>query len=193
MKPARRPGYQDQDTKARISRPGGRLLIRQMEMLLFKIDNDSYGVELDDVEEVLHMPLLRHIPSAPAFITGALNLRGELLPVIDITERLGSHRPAPPPPLGSEEEQLSPYPLGTRLLVTREEREDSPLRFGVIMDGWQGISRFDPDSYRHGILNTDCKAPWINGINLGEGRMIQRIMIKNLLYEEERQLIMDNG
>ncbi|HIJ26148.1 MAG TPA: hypothetical protein HPP79_10775, partial [Gammaproteobacteria bacterium] len=75
-----------------------------MEMLLFNIGGDTYGVELSDVDEVLHMPTLRPIPSAPSFLAGVLNLRGELVPVIDLVERLGQMRVTPPPPISSREQ-----------------------------------------------------------------------------------------
>ena len=157
-----------------------------MEMLLFNIGGDTYGVELSDVDEVLHMPTLRPIPSAPSFLAGVLNLRGELVPVIDLVERLGQMRVPPPPPISSREQAQSPYPKGTRLLLT--ESGDG-FRYAVIMDGWKGIHSFEEESYREGVLTRDGKLPWINGINLGESGMVQRILLRSLLRDEERALL----
>ena len=151
-----------------------------MEMLLFKIGGDTYGVKLVDVDEVLHMPTLRSIPSAPLFLAGVLNLRGALIPVIDMLERLG-------PPLGLQESPQSPYPAGTRLLLTA----DGDFRFAVIMDGWQGIRELDEQSYREGILTELGKSPFINGINIGDEGMIQRVLLRKLLHDEERSLLLN--
>lgn len=158
-----------------------------MEMLLFKIGGDSYGVKLADVDEVLHMPTLRTIPSAPMFLAGVMNLRGILIPVIDILERLGLHRAAPPPQLSAVESPQTAYPQGTRLLLT----SNGDFRFAVIMDGWQGIREFDDQSYRDGILTEQGKSPFINGMNIGDEGMIQRVLLKQLLHDEERALLLD--
>ena len=156
-----------------------------MEMLLFKLAGDTYGVQLSDVDEVLHLPTLRSIPSSPPFLSGILNLRGELVPVIDIMERLGHFRDVPPPPLSATEDQQTAYPKGTRLLMTSSEG----FRFGVIMDGWQGIREFDDESYRDSILASEGKSPWVNGVNIGDEGMIQRILLRKLLHQEERVLL----
>ncbi|MBT3309480.1 MAG: hypothetical protein HN382_08175 [Gammaproteobacteria bacterium] len=156
-------------------------------MLLFKIGGDTYGVKLVDVDEVLHMPTLRSIPSAPLFLAGVLNLRGALIPVIDMLERLGQHRMQAPPPLGLQESPQSPYPAGTRLLLTA----DGDFRFAVIMDGWQGIRELDEQSYREGILTELGKSPFINGINIGDEGMIQRVLLRKLLHDEERSLLLN--
>lgn len=161
-----------------------------MEMLLFEIAGDTYGVQLNDVDEVLHMPALRSIPSAPPFLAGVLNLRGDLVPVIDVLERLGQFRAEPPPPLSAAESPQTPYPKGTRLLMTTDE---SGFRYAVIMDGWQGIRQFDEESYRDGVLTSDGKSPWINGLNVGEEGMIQRVLIRQLLHDEERRLLQQQG
>ena len=154
-----------------------------MEMLLFDIDGDSYGVDLTDVEEVLHMPTLRTIPSAPPFLAGVLNFRGQLIPVIDMLERLGIPRPPAPPQLNEDDDVESQYQVGTRLLLT----SNSEARYAVIMDGWRGIREFADDSYRSGVITDNAKAPFINGLNLTDGKMLQRILLHKILYPEELQ------
>ncbi|MBT3197181.1 MAG: chemotaxis protein CheW [Gammaproteobacteria bacterium] len=156
-----------------------------MEMLLFDIAGERYGVDLMDVDEVLHMSTLRTIPSAPGFLAGVLNLRGALVPVVDIQERLGHFRPSPPPQISATEAVQSSYPKGTRLLLTGRET----FRYGVVMDGWQGIRQFDEQSYRDGILTTESKSPFINGMNLADEGMIQRILLRRLLQDVELEML----
>ena len=158
-----------------------------MELLLFNIAGERYAVDLSEVDEVLHMSTLRAIPSAPPFLAGVLNLRGELVPVVDVVERLGQFRAAAPPRISADEAPQSPYPRGTRLLLTRDE---TGFRYAVIMDGWQGIRELEQESYREGVLGSEGKPPWINGLNIEEGGMVQRILIRQLLYAEERKLLL---
>lgn len=163
-----------------------------MEILLFKLGDDSYGVSLDDVDEVLHLPALRHIAAAPPFLAGVLNLRGELLPVIDMMERLQLQRDVAPPPMSSADDTETIYPRGTRLLVTSDDLNgtaDTALRYAVIMDSWRGIREFDDTAYRESILTDESKAPFINGLNLEEQGMSQQILLRHLLYDDEKAVL----
>lgn len=90
-----------------------------MEILLFKPGNDFFGIDLLMVDEILNMASLRKIPAAPIFMAGLLNLKGELLPVVDLLFKIGLTRSEPPPSIMENETALSPYGRDTRLLVTK--------------------------------------------------------------------------
>ncbi len=156
-----------------------------MELLLFDIGGEPYGVALDEVDEVLHLPALRAIPTAPPFLAGVFNLRGALIPVIDIQERLGRLRTAPPPPLSASEPVLSPYPRGTRLLLVTVEG----MRYGVIMDRWQGIRDLEEGSHREGVLKGEAKSSFIYGLQLLQEGMVQRVVLRQLLRSDELALL----
>lgn len=90
-----------------------------MEILLFKPENDLFGIDLLAVDEILNMASLRKAPVNLIFLAGLLNLRGELLPVVDLLFKLGFTRNQPPPSITKDETPLSPYCIDTRLLVTK--------------------------------------------------------------------------
>lgn len=163
-----------------------------MEMLVFDIAGAEYAVDLRDIDEVLNMPALRQEPSAPSFLAGIFNLRGVLVPVVDILERLGKFRPPPPPPpMTASEDAQSAYPIGTRVLIASHAAEPGqPItRFGVIMDHWVDFRQFEDDSYCHSVLQDSATAPFINGANVGENGLIQHILVRHLLHDEERQIL----
>ncbi|WP_396593839.1 chemotaxis protein CheW [Brevundimonas sp. R86498] len=63
--------------------------------LLFQLGEETYGLPLSDVQEVVAVPeVLTRVPHAPAFIEGVMNLRGQVIPVIDQTRRFGATRAA---------------------------------------------------------------------------------------------------
>ena len=58
--------------------------------MVFRLDKEEFGVPIESVQEIVRVPdELTHVPKAPAFVEGVINLRGVVLPVIDQRLRLG--------------------------------------------------------------------------------------------------------
>jgi purine-binding chemotaxis protein CheW len=57
------------------------------EVLLFTLEGQRYALPLEDVRELVRAVRLTPLPRAPAVVEGLLNLRGELLPVLDLRRR----------------------------------------------------------------------------------------------------------
>jgi purine-binding chemotaxis protein CheW len=60
-----------------------------MQALLLPLAGDWYALELATVREVVPSPVLRRVPHAPAAVLGVLNLRGDVVPVLDTASLLG--------------------------------------------------------------------------------------------------------
>ena len=58
-------------------------------MLLVRAAGRSYGIAVHSVREVLHHRPSTRLPGAPAWVLGLINLRGVLVPVVDLAVRLG--------------------------------------------------------------------------------------------------------
>jgi purine-binding chemotaxis protein CheW len=60
------------------------------QVVVFRLDREEFGVPIDSVQEIVRVPeALTHVPKAPGFVEGVINLRGAILPVIDLRRRLG--------------------------------------------------------------------------------------------------------
>ena len=57
--------------------------------LTFKIEDEDYGVEIARVKEIIKMRTIRKVPEMPMFIEGIINLRGDLIGVLDVRKRFG--------------------------------------------------------------------------------------------------------
>ena len=63
------------------------------QVVVFHLDKEEFGVPIHSVQEIVRVPeQLIHVPKAPAFVEGVINLRGSVLPVIDLRMRLGLPR-----------------------------------------------------------------------------------------------------
>ncbi|HTY75959.1 MAG TPA: chemotaxis protein CheW [Candidatus Nanoarchaeia archaeon] len=61
----------------------------EIQMLTFALDNVSYGVNVHQVREVKNFEGVTPVPYAPKYVKGVTNLRGEVIPVIDLRKRFG--------------------------------------------------------------------------------------------------------
>ena len=60
------------------------------QVVVFRLDKEEFGVPIDSVQEIVRVPEeLTRVPKAPPFVEGVINLRGAVLPVIDLRRRLG--------------------------------------------------------------------------------------------------------
>ncbi|MQY52579.1 chemotaxis protein CheW [Rhodocyclus gracilis] len=60
------------------------------QLVVFRLDKEEFGAPIDSVQEIVRVPEeLTHVPKAPPFVEGVINLRGIVLPVIDLRRRLG--------------------------------------------------------------------------------------------------------
>ena len=96
-----------------------------LSIIEFRIGPHLCALPIGSVQEVLRIAEVTHLPGAPGFVEGALNLRGRVLPVIDLRRRLG----------------LSPGPFddSTHILIT-------PLRghhAGLIVDEVNRVAEID--------------------------------------------------
>ncbi len=57
--------------------------------LLFKLENEVYGVRIADVLEIIEMQKITEVPDLPDYIRGVINLRGKVIPAMDLRKRFG--------------------------------------------------------------------------------------------------------
>lgn len=61
----------------------------EKQLVIFKLGNEDFGIEIVSVEGIVKLQEITRIPQAPAYMEGITNLRGSVLPVIDLARRFG--------------------------------------------------------------------------------------------------------
>ena len=61
----------------------------ELQCVVFELQNESYGVDITAVESIIKMQEITTLPHAPTFMEGITNLRGAIVPVIDLRKRFG--------------------------------------------------------------------------------------------------------
>jgi len=102
----------------------GEAQVQTRQLLRFALGDASYAVPIDSVREILEIVPTTALPMMPAFVRGVMNLRGSVVPVIDVAARLGL-------PLAQ---------LGRRTCIVvvdapSHEEGGAPLVLGMLVDG----------------------------------------------------------
>jgi purine-binding chemotaxis protein CheW len=66
----------------------------QMQVVTFHLGDEDFAVEITKVKEIILIEGITKVPQVPAYIEGVINLRGVIVPVIDLRKRLGMHTKA---------------------------------------------------------------------------------------------------
>jgi len=66
--------------------------VPSLELVVFRLGPESYGLRLHEVREIIMVGQITPVPRAPQFVDGVLNLRGEVMPVVDLRSRFGLDR-----------------------------------------------------------------------------------------------------
>lgn len=61
----------------------------EKQLVIFELSGEQYGVDIASVESIIKMQRITTVPHAPEFVEGVTNLRGKILPVIDLHKRFG--------------------------------------------------------------------------------------------------------
>lgn len=58
------------------------------QIIVFKLDNEEFCVDITQVLEIIRMQKITKVPDVPKFVEGLINLRGNVIPIIDLKKRL---------------------------------------------------------------------------------------------------------
>ncbi|MCL1995182.1 MAG: chemotaxis protein CheW [Defluviitaleaceae bacterium] len=62
--------------------------------LIFKVEEEEFGIEISTVQEIINIVPITRVPHTPNYLKGIINLRGDLVPIIEVRSRfMMEHRP----------------------------------------------------------------------------------------------------
>jgi purine-binding chemotaxis protein CheW len=80
-------------------------------LVAFQLDGETYGVEIDKVQEIIRAAEITAVPGAPPHVRGVINLRGKIIPVVDLRIRFSM-----PQSVASDELRIIVVDLGKKRL-----------------------------------------------------------------------------
>jgi purine-binding chemotaxis protein CheW len=64
-------------------------LVAEKQVVIFELNGEIYGLDIAIVHEIIRMQPVTRVPKAPAYVEGVINLRGKVIPVIDLGKKFG--------------------------------------------------------------------------------------------------------
>src|ERR1700704_6616574 len=61
----------------------------ERQLVVFQLGAELYGVDIARVHEIIRLQTITRVPRAPSFVEGVINLRGKVIPVVDLRRRFG--------------------------------------------------------------------------------------------------------
>ncbi|MCK5126293.1 MAG: chemotaxis protein CheW [candidate division Zixibacteria bacterium] len=61
----------------------------ELQLVCFSLEKEEFGVDIHRVQEIIRPVLVTAMPEAPVFVNGVINLRGKVIPIIDLRNRVG--------------------------------------------------------------------------------------------------------
>ena len=136
----------------------------QMELLSFQLAQESYAIRLTLVQQIIKMREITLVPRAPEFVLGVISLRGLIIPVFDLRQRLGQARREPT--------------RETRIIVVREGAKS----IGLIVDRVRHVVRIAAAGVEPPPpILADLESEYLEGIGRADGRMLILLNLEKVL------------
>ena len=138
------------------------------QVVAFELGNEIYGIDIDRVQEIIRMTAITRLPKAPEFVEGIINLRGRVIPVIDLKKRFGLCH--------GEGTRTS------RIVVLDTDGHT----LGIMVDGVSEVLRVPAEAVEPpSPVVTTLESDYVRGIAKLEGRLIILLDLDRLLTWQE--------
>ncbi|PWI35085.1 chemotaxis protein CheW [Vibrio albus] len=139
-----------------------------LQWVTFQLEEETYGINVMQVREVLRYTEIAPVPGAPDYVLGIINLRGNVVTVIDTRSRFGLMQ--------------GEITDNTRIIVIESERQV----IGILVDSVAEVvylrtSEIDTTP----SVGTDESAKFIQGVSNRDGKLLILVDLNKLLTDEE--------
>ncbi|SFQ96817.1 chemotaxis protein CheW [Desulfoscipio geothermicus] len=144
-----------------------------MQIAVFSISNQDFGIDIVSVSEIIRLEKITPIPQAPAYVEGVINIRGQVVPAINLHVLFNTR-------VGERNDS-------NRVIVV----ETGQNKFGLIVDAVSEVRKVVPDMIKPAPPEISIDQYYLKGIILDGENLIVLMDVNKLLPEREMQLLKD--
>ena len=140
-----------------------------LQLVTFRLGEEEFGVDIHALQEIIRMMTVTRVPKAPPFVEGVINLRGQVIPIVDLRARIGM--------------PVEPHNKATRIIVVQLEKKT----VGFVVDAVGEVKRIPsrvvepPPPIVAGI-----ESEYISGVGKLDEQLLILLDLDRLLSETER-------
>ncbi|MDX2371054.1 MAG: chemotaxis protein CheW [Colwellia sp.] len=139
-----------------------------LQWVTFKLENETYGINVMQVQEVLRYSEIAPVPGAPLYVLGIINLRGNVVTVIDTRSRFGL--------------ESCDITDNTRVVVIESEKQV----IGILVDSVAEVVYLKASEIDDAPnVGTDESAQFIQGVSNRDGELLILVDLDKLLSDDE--------
>jgi len=138
----------------------------------FHLHSGDYAIPITVVREIINLPTITKIPQSPAYLKGITNLRGNVIPVVNLKQLINL------PQNGDEEKKVIVIASGS-------------ITFGVLVDGISGVVSIAEDTIESPEAVSHGQADRVEGIAKRDGKLILILNARKLIPLEDMHLLED--
>ncbi len=143
------------ETARPIEKTGGSAASDELQLVSFTIGSEEFGVDILKVQEINRTVEITRVPQAPHYVEGVINLRGKVIPIIDLRKRFGL--------------ELKEHDKNTRIVVVDIDGNV----MGMIVDSVSEVLRLPANTIEPPPeLATGINAEYIKGVAKLEDRLL---------------------
>lgn len=148
--------------------------------LTFNLGEEGYGLEILKVQEIIGMQEITKIPRTPAYVKGVINLRGKVIPVIDLRRKFGM--------------EAHEVTRKTCIIVVQVSRGESSLIMGIVVDEVSEVLNIAGSQIEGApSLGTQVDTHFILGMAKTESAVKILLDIDKVLSSEEMAALNQSG
>jgi len=148
--------------------------------LTFKLEDEIFALDIGKVREVLDFTAITKVPRTPDFMRGVINLRGTVVPVVDMKLKLGMRR--------------TEKTIHTCIIIAEIELDGEVIVLGAIADSVQEVIELEPEHIEPApSIGTGLKIEFIKGMGKRDDSFIIILDIDKVFSSNELSLVQDTG
>jgi len=144
--------------------------------LTFKLSEEVFGVDVAQVREILDFIKITKVPQTPDFMCGVINLRGSVVPVVDMRLKFGMEK--------------TETTVNTCIVVVEVNLEGENTVLGALVDSVQEVFELGPSEIEPAPrIGTKLKTDFIKGMGKRDDRFIILLDIDKVFSSEELMMV----
>ncbi|OGQ54938.1 MAG: chemotaxis protein CheW [Deltaproteobacteria bacterium RIFCSPLOWO2_02_FULL_53_8] len=146
--------------------------------LTFKLEDEIFALDISKVREVLDFTSVTKVPRTPDFMRGVINLRGSVVPVVDMRLKFGM--------------SLTTKTVNTCVIIVEISLEGEKIIIGALADSVQEVVDLDPSQIEPAPrIGTRLKTEFIKGMGKRDDHFIIILDIDRIFSTDELTLVAD--
>ncbi|MGM0471392.1 MAG: chemotaxis protein CheW [Bacillota bacterium] len=138
------------------------------QLIVFNLGGEEFGVKITRVQEIIRPKKITELPNSSEFMAGIINLRGDIISVIDLRSKFGVQQ---------ETDQK------TRIIIVEMDNQD----VGLIVDSVSEVLRIEPEDIEEAPDRiAGIKEDYLKGIGKVDDRIVILLDLDKLLTAEEK-------